>query len=120
VGREWVERWNSGTVNQLIGRTFDYLIKNKKKMQTHKDLEVWQMGTDLVENVYRITGAFPKEEMCGLAAQIRRSAISIPSNIAEGAARKGNAEFIQFLYISLGSLSELETQILIAKRLDYL
>ena len=89
-------------------------------MQTHKELEVWQMGMDLVENVYRITGAFPKEEMYGLAAQIRRSAISIPSNIAEGAARKGNAEFIQFLNISLGSLSELETQILIAKRLDYL
>lgn len=63
---------------------------------------------------------FPKEEIYGLTSQMRRAAVSIPSNIAEGAARKGNAEFLQFLYISLGSLSELETQVLISKRLGYI
>ena len=89
-------------------------------MQTHKDLEVWQLGMDLVEKIYKVTKSFPKEEQYGLTSQMRRSAISIPSNIAEGAARKGNAEFIQFLYIALGSLSELETQFLIAQRLNYL
>jgi len=89
-------------------------------MQTHKDLDVWKLGMDLVEKIYLITKDFPKEEMYGLTSQMRRSAVSIPSNIAEGAARKGNKEFLQFLYIALGSLSELETQILISKRLGYL
>ena len=89
-------------------------------MQTHKDLDVWKLGIDLVERVYKETKNFPKEEQFGLVSQMRRAAVSIPSNIAEGAARKGNAEFLQFLYISLGSLSELETQILISIRLKYL
>ncbi len=89
-------------------------------MQTHKDLDVWKLGMDLVEEIYKMTKTFPKEELYGLTSQMRRSAISIPSNIAEGAARKGNAEFIQYLYISLGSLSELETQVLISIRLKYL
>ena len=87
-------------------------------MQTHKDLDVWKLGIDLVERVYKEAINFPKEEQFGLVSQMRRAAVSIPSNLAEGAARKGNAEFLQFLYISLGSLSELETQILI--RLKYL
>ena len=89
-------------------------------MQTHKDLDVWKLGIDLVERVYKETKNFPKEEQFGLVSQMRRAAVSVPSNIAEGAARKGNAEFLQFLYISLGSLSELETQILISIRLKYL
>jgi four helix bundle protein len=89
-------------------------------MQTHKDLDVWKLSMDLVEKVYEITNHFPKEELFGLTAQIRKSAISVPSNIAEGAARKGNAEFLRFLYIALGSLTELETQLLIAIRLKYL
>lgn len=75
---------------------------------------------DLVEAIYKLTRKFPQEEMYCLTSQLRRSAISIPSNIAEGAARKGNNENLQFLYISLGSLSELETQYLIAKRLQYI
>jgi four helix bundle protein len=66
-------------------------------MQTHKDLDVWKLSMDLVEKVYEITNHFPKEELFGLTAQIRRSAISAPSNIAEGAARKGNSEFLRFL-----------------------
>ena len=88
-------------------------------MQTHKNLDVWKLSIDLVEKVYEITKAFPKAEKYGLTSQIRRSAVSVPSNIAEGAARKGNSEFIQFLYISLGSLSELETQLIISVRIGY-
>jgi four helix bundle protein len=88
-------------------------------MGTHKDLKVWQLSIDLVEKVYKITNCFPKEEMYGLTSQMRRCAVSVPSNIAEGAARKTKNEYLQFLYISLGSLSELETQIEISKRLKF-
>lgn len=88
-------------------------------MLTHKDLDVWKLGIDLVEKIYRITSDFPKEEVYGLTAQIRRAAISVPSNIAEGAARNFRKEFLQFLYISLGSLVEIETHFVIAERLGY-
>jgi len=73
-----------------------------------------------VYEVYKITREFPKEEIYGLTNQIRRAAVSIPSNIAEGAARNSTKEFIQFLYISLGSISELETQFIISKNLEYI
>jgi len=89
-------------------------------MATHKELEVWKLGIDLVEKIYQITEEFPKEEIYGLTSQIRRAGISIPSNIAEGASRKNRKEYIQFLYIALGSLSELETQLIISQRLKYL
>lgn len=89
-------------------------------MKTHKDLDIWNKGIDLVERIYRITGDFPKEEQFGLTAQLRRCVVSIPSNIAEGAARNSKKEFVQYLYISLGSLSEIETQLLISERLGYL
>jgi len=91
-----------------------------KEIRNHKDLEVWKKSMDLVSNIYKITESFPNKELYGLTNQIRRAAVSIPSNIAEGAARNSKKEFIQFLYISLGSLSELETQIIIASRLEYL
>jgi four helix bundle protein len=91
-----------------------------KEIKNHKDLEVWKKSMDLVSNIYKITESFPNKELYGLTNQIRRAAISIPSNIAEGAARNSKKEFIQFLYIALGSLSELETQIIIANRLEYL
>ena len=74
----------------------------------------------LVKGIYKLTAEFPKEETYGLVPQIRRAAVSIPSNIAEGAARNSNKEFIQFLYISLGSLAELETQLLLSKELGFL
>jgi four helix bundle protein len=86
----------------------------------HKDLDVWNKSIDLVLAVYKLTEAFPKTEVYGLVNQLRRSAVSIPSNIAEGAARSSDKEFIQFLYISLGSLSELETQIIISQKLGYM
>jgi len=89
-------------------------------MRSHKDLIVWERSFELVITLYKVTANFPKSEQFNLTSQIRRAAVSIPSNIAEGTARSGKKEFIQFLYISLGSLSELETQILIASELDYL
>jgi len=85
----------------------------------HKDLDVWKKSMDLVEDIYTFTKSFPDDEKFGLTNQIRRAIVSVPSNIAEGAARKGDKEFIQFLYIALGSLSEVETQYLIAIRLKY-
>ena len=89
-------------------------------MKSHKDLDVWKRSVELVTFIYEVTKTFPKEEMYGITNQIRRAAISIPSNIAEGAARNHSKEFIQFLYISLGSISELETQTIISKNLIFL
>ena len=88
-------------------------------MKTHKDLKIWQSGIELVETVYKVTSVFPASELYGLTSQMRRAAVSVPSNIAEGAARQGEKEFIHFLYIALGSLSELETQCFIAQRLGF-
>ncbi len=86
----------------------------------HKDLDVWKASMDVALKLYEVTGDFPKEELYGLTSQLRRAAISVPSNIAEGAARSSDKEFIQFLYIALGSLAELETQVIIADRLGYI
>ena len=88
-------------------------------LKTHKDLDVWNDAMELVTNIYKLTKTFPKDELYGLTSQMKRSAVSVPSNIAEGAARKNKAEFIQFLHIALGSLSELETQLIISKNLNY-
>jgi four helix bundle protein len=90
-----------------------------KPPRTHKDLEVWKKSMDLAANVYSLTARFPKEELYGLTSQIRRSAVSIPSNIAEGAARHSRKEFIQFLHIASGSVAELETQLLLALRMGF-
>ena len=86
---------------------------------SHKKLEVWKTSMQLTVEIYNLTRKFPKDEIYGLIGQIRRSAISIPSNIAEGCARQTTKETSQFLYISLGSIAELETQLLIAKELNY-
>ena len=86
----------------------------------HHDLRAWQEAMTLVKDVYQITASFPKDEIYALTSQMRRAAVSIPSNIAEGAARTGDKEFLQFLSISRGSLSELETQLIIAKELGYM
>jgi four helix bundle protein len=91
-----------------------------EKINSHKDLKVWQEAMELVLNIYKISENFPKQEMFGLTSQIRRASVSVPSNIAEGAGRRSEKEFGRFLYISLGSLAELETQLEIAKRLNYI
>ena len=88
--------------------------------RAHHNLEAWKISRELVRNVYVLTKTFPKEEIFGLTAQIRRSAVSVASNIAEGAARAGNREFSQFLNVARGSLSELETQLLIAADVGYI
>ena len=89
-------------------------------MSDYQKLEAWRMAMGLVEEVYKGTRSFPKEELFGLTSQIRRAAVSIPSNIAEGASRAGSKEFLQFLHIARGSASELETQLLLAEKLGYL
>ena len=90
------------------------------KVSTHKDLDVWKKSMDFVTELYKQTASFPKVELYGLSSQMRRAAVSIPSNIAEGAARKSNKEFIQFLYIALGSSAEVDTQLIIAKNLNFI
>ncbi len=88
-------------------------------MKSHKDLDAWKQGIELVETIYKTTEQFPSEEKYGLSNQLRRAAVSVPSNVAEGAARYSKKEFTQFLYVALGSVSEVETQIIIAKKLHY-
>ena len=90
------------------------------EVKSYQDLIVWQKGMEVVELVYLVTKVFPKEELYGLTNQVRRAAVSIPSNIAEGHARNSTAEFRRFLSIAQGSKAEVETQILIAQRLHYI
>lgn len=91
-----------------------------KHERAHKKLDVWRESIALATVVYKITEAFPKSEIYGLASQMRRASVSVPSNIAEGAARFSSKEFAQFLNIAGGSLSELDTQIEIAFNLNYI
>ncbi len=89
-------------------------------MSNFKELKVWQIGMNLVVSVYKATETYPKNEIYGLVSQMRRCAVSIPSNIAEGSSRHNAKEFMQFLYIANGSLSELDTQLIISQRLNYI
>jgi len=95
-------------------------LQRPDKIHSFRDLEIWQRGIVLTEAVYESTKVFPKEELYGLVAQLRRTAVSIPSNIAEGFARRHNKEYKQFLHISLGSCAELTTQVIIASKLRYI
>src|SRR6266850_1089288 len=90
------------------------------KVRNYQELIVWQKAMDLVVEVYTISKTFPREEIYGLTSQLRRAAVSVPSNIAEGQGRRTTADFLRHLSISYGSLREVETQILIAQRLKYL
>ncbi|MFH1829456.1 MAG: four helix bundle protein [Pseudomonadota bacterium] len=89
-------------------------------LRNHTDLDVWKRAIEFVTSIYKATQEYPKEELYGLVSQLRRSAISIPSNIAEGATRQSTKEFIHFLYIALGSASEVDVQLVISRNLDYL
>jgi four helix bundle protein len=89
-------------------------------LRNYADLTVWQKAMDLAETVYKHTAKFPKEELFGLKGQLRRAAVSVPSNIAEGEGRSQRKPFLQHLYISYGSLREVETQAILAGRLGYL
>ncbi|MFH1996833.1 MAG: four helix bundle protein [Candidatus Omnitrophota bacterium] len=91
-----------------------------EKIKSFRDLNIWKKGIEIVEDVYKTTESFSKSELYGLTSQMRRSAVSIPSNIAEGFTRKHSKEYRQFLYIAMGSCAELETHIEIAQRLQYL
>jgi four helix bundle protein len=94
--------------------------ESRKSGRGHYKLEAWRVARALVKNVYVLTQSFPRGELFGLSIQLRRAAVSVPSNIAEGAARTGEREFAQFLNVARGSLSELETQLLIASDLGYI
>jgi four helix bundle protein len=89
-------------------------------LKNYKDLKVWQKAYELCITIYKLTKHFPKEEAYGLTSQIRRSAVSVPSNIAEGYGRKTTQEYLQSLYIAYGSHCELETQVLLSKDLGYI
>jgi four helix bundle protein len=93
---------------------------NMAETRSHRDLLAWKEAMGLVETVYKQTAAFPRNEVFGLAVQMRRSAVSVPSNIAEGAARNSSREYYQYLGIATGSVAELETQLELAARLGYL
>lgn len=90
------------------------------QIKSYRDLVIWQKGIELAEVIYQVTSKFPTDERFGLVNQLRRAAVSVPSNIAEGQTRNHTREFVQFLYVSLGSLSEIDTQLTIAQRMDYL
>ena len=88
-------------------------------VRSYRELKVWQKGIELVKMVYRLTQSFPRSETFGLASQMQRAAISIPSNIAEGQGRQHTGEFRQFLHIAIGSAAELDTQLVVALELGY-
>ena len=94
-------------------------IDGETKIKSYKDLLVWQNGIQLVKEVYLLTQQFPAEEKFGLVSQMRRASVSVPSNIAEGQARRSTAEFSQFLSIAQGSLAELETQLIVSIELGF-
>lgn len=91
----------------------------RREKRRHEELEVWGDAMDLVEAVYRLSASFPSDERFGLTSQMRRAAISVPSNIAEGAARRARPELLHFVHVACGSLAEVETQLQIARRLGY-
>ncbi len=90
------------------------------KIKNFKDLKIWQRSMELAKIIYQATDSFPSKETYGIISQMRRSAVSVPSNIAEGFMRRYSKEYKQFLYIALGSLAELETQVLLSEELGFL
>lgn len=103
----------------MVGAKGERVAGDRQKARNHKDLHVWQRAMSLVVSLYGVLKSFPADERFSLVDQIKRSAVSIPSNIAEGAARQTSREFIQFLHIAAGSAAELDTQLIIAQRLGF-
>ena len=89
-------------------------------IQDYRDLKVWQVAMQLATNIYTLTHGFPKSEVFGLSSQMQRAAVSVPSNIAEGHARDSTKEFLRFISIAMGSLAEIETQLILAQQLNYI
>lgn len=96
------------------------MVKINTKLRDYKDLIAWQKSYQMCRTVYQITENFPRKEQFGLTSQIRRSALSVPSNIAEGYTRHSTQDYIRFLYIAYSSLAELETQLMLSKDLNYI
>jgi four helix bundle protein len=94
-------------------------MNEKQQIRSHRDLKVWQLGMEIAELIYQLTKAFPDDEKFGLVSQLRRSAISVPANIAEDNARESTKEYLRFLSISIGSLAEMETFLELATRFKY-
>lgn len=94
-------------------------MDERGKIQTHRDLKVWQLGMDITEQIYGLTKAFPDSERFGLISQLRRAAASVPANIAEGNARSSTKEYLRHLSIAVGSLAEVETFLDVSLRLHY-
>ena len=122
------ERWAVGGVQWAVS-TEQWVVsfynlkeirREQMKVKNYQELIAWQKAMDLVEDVYKVSRTFPREEIYGLTSQIRRAAVSVPSNIAEGQGRRTTLDFLRHLSIAYGSLREVETQILIAGRLRYL
>jgi four helix bundle protein len=105
---------------RLVQRRCEYLSEVNRMAQSFRQLIAWQKAMELVTEIYRVTKNFPCDEAYGLTSQLRRAAVSVPSNIAEGQARYSRREFYRFLTVARGSLAEIETQVTIAKSLDYL
>ena len=95
------------------------MVSEEGHVKSYRDLILWQKSMELVERVYRMTSSFPAEETYGLSSQVRRAAVSVPSNIAEGQARSSTADFLRFIAIAQGSRAEVETQTILAERLGY-
>lgn len=108
--------WQSDKASRENAATWSQALE-KRKATHFKELLVWQKGMELAERVYRLTEKFPADERFGLVSQMRRAAVSVPSNIAEGQARQSTREFLQFISHAMGSLAELETQTILSERL---
>jgi four helix bundle protein len=95
-------------------------VEGDMAIRNYRDLIVWQKGIELAKEIYRVTRTFPASERFGLTSQLERAAVSVPSNIAEGQSRRNSGEFRQFLFQALGSLAEVDTQLVLAHELGYL
>ena len=115
-----ISSYKSVVINKGFGIQGSGFKKNMSTITTYRDLEVWKEGVNISTEIYSITQSFPKSEIYGLVSQIRRSAISIPLNIAEGHGRKSTKSYISFLNIARGSINELETCFIIAFNLKYI